>query len=559
MDPQTANRELMEAGALILSGDFALARDRLQAVAAAAPAAAEPQYWLGSACLGLGDADAAALHFNDARILQAIPVLRGAGLDLARCQSDPAFAAQAAQNLYAQGHVALSSVVWGMALRGATPTAPNFVSYGLSLFHQGRIDEAVPVLRAATEIFETASVAQFLLFPLLFVDDGGRAYAEEAMAWARRFAPGVECPSAAPAKGARLHIGYVAPRFATNQLRQFIAPLLRNHDPDKVAVTLYPEKDEEGDEWPSWIAVHPIGGMSAAAAADLIREDQVHVLADCWGHTAGSRLDVFALKPAPVQVAWLNFVQTTGLRQMDYVLHASSAIGLSDPELFTEAVCDVGPVFTAFEPSPNRAAPVDTPALANGHVTFGSFNHPAKLGATVVETWSEVLRGVPDSRLLLKYRYFVDPVLQRTTRARFAAYGVAPARIVFEGHSTGEAYHQAFGAVDLALDPWPAPGSTTTLEALSNGLPVLTLGEANLTGAYAASLARASGLTELIAPSRTAFVAQAIELTSDIAALNSLRARIRPAFEASPICDGAGFTRRIEDLFAELAARPRSS
>ncbi|MFN3521623.1 MAG: hypothetical protein ACK4YQ_05200 [Phenylobacterium sp.] len=561
MDSATLTKNLLDARRLVLGGDAAAAVLLLQRMAAGAPAEAECRYWLASASLALGDADAATAHLNDARILQAIPLIRGMRADLARCRAEPDFAARIAQALYGQGFVALSSVVWTMALQAEKPAAQTLLSFALSLQHQGRIDEAVQVFRAADEMFDSASVAQFLLFPLLFCEDGGEGYAREAMAWARRFAPGEQGRNVQqfPPRRGKLRIGYVAPRFAGSQLNQFIAPLLNNHDPDAVAVTLYPESAEEIGNWPEWIDVHPIGGLSAHAAAERVRQDGIDVLADCWGHTAGSRLDVFALKPAPVQVAWLNFVQTTGLPQMDYVLHASSAIGLSDPALFTEEVCDIGPVFTAFEPSPNRLAPVDTPALANGYVTFGSFNHPAKLGASVVETWSKVLQGAPGSRLLLKYRYFVDPVLQRTTQARFAAHGVAPERIVFEGHSSGDAYHRAFGAVDLALDTWPAPGSTTSLEALSNGLPVLALSEGCLTGAYAASFARASGLPELAAPDATAFVEKAIELTRDPIVLNALRSRVRPAFEHGPVCDGVGFTRRIERRFAELVEQRRSS
>ena len=167
---------------------------------------------------------------------------------------------------------------------------------------------------------------------------------------------------------------------------------------------------------------------------------------------------------------------------------------------------------------------------------------------------SKVLRRKPDSRLLLKYRYFADPVLQRATRTQFAARGVEPERVVFAGQSSGPEYFQAFRTVDLMLDSWPAPGSTTTLEALSNGVPVLAMvGEQpNVGGFYARTILESVGLADLATTSPEAFVAAALELTGDLERLDSLRAKVRPGFEASPICDEAGFTRGLESAYAQM-------
>ena len=163
------------------------------------------------------------------------------------------------------------------------------------------------------------------------------------------------------------------------------------------------------------------------------------MLIDCWGHSAGSRLGVFARNAAPVQVAWINFVQTTGLERMDYVLHADTMDAPGTAELFTETVVSTGEVIIPFRPHPNRPPTAPTPALRLGRITFGSFNHPAKLSDATVQAWGRILRR-PGSQLLLKYRYFVDPVLQSVTRARFAAERVDPSRIHFQGHSEGAEY-----------------------------------------------------------------------------------------------------------------------
>jgi predicted O-linked N-acetylglucosamine transferase (SPINDLY family) len=253
-----------------------------------------------------------------------------------------------------------------------------------------------------------------------------------------------------------------------------------------------------------------------------------------------------------VQVGWINFIQSTGLEQMDYVLNADGDVPAGLAQAYTERLWPIGPVFNAFRPAAGRLPPVRTPALHAGQVTFGSFNHPAKLSDMALDAWGAALRGVPSSRLLLKYGYFADPVLQRVTQARFAARGVAPERIVFSGHSAGEAYFQAFRDVDLMLDAWPAPGATTTLDALSNGTPALVMAAPSAAGLYVSAMLNACGLPELICATPEAFVARAVELASDPARLDAIRGRVRPGFDEGPICDEAGFTRRVEAAFGEM-------
>lgn len=535
-----------------LAGDPASAVTILQALCAREPANAEARYWLASAKTTARAPDAEQA-LNDARMLQALPQIGAMGGDTARLRSDGPYAAAVANELYGQNLVGLSGVARALALSAGGFDAQGLVSYGLTLQHQGRVEEACQVFEAAAESFPSAQVHQFLLFALLFCQDRASRYPAAAADWARRYAPAAPAAAFAnpPREGRKLRIGYVAPTFAGSQVRQFIAPVLENHDPEAVEVVLYPTSAETETGWPDWIQVHPIGGMHDADVAALIRRDRIDVLSDCWGHTAGSRISVFARRPAPVQFGWINFVQTTGLPEMDYVLHADGPAP-GEGEVFSEAIWRIGPVFNAFRPAIGRLPPVRTPALARGEVTFGSFNHPAKLSDWALDAWAGVLRAAPASRLLLKYSYFVDPVLQRATQARFAARGVAPERIAFEGFSKGEAYFQAFQQIDLMLDSWPAPGSTTTLDALSNGVPVLAKPTACSGGQYVRAILDACGLSELIADTPEDFVDRAVALANDLPRLDALRARVRPGFDEGPICDEASFTRRIETAYAGM-------
>jgi predicted O-linked N-acetylglucosamine transferase (SPINDLY family) len=542
----------------LLAGDPLAAVDALARAAAADPADVEARYWLASACMLAGDGARAGQTLGEARTLHALAELTGAGLDLQRLRTDPVHANDIAGRLGGHGLMTLASVVWEMAIAAGGADPHLLTSYGLSLQHQGRVEEAGEVFRVTAANFGSRSLRQFFVYTQLFCEDGERRHAEQARLWSAAYpAP----PSAAhpnpPLAGRRLRIGFVALSFAASQLRQFIAPILDHLDPEAVEVILYPAKADTEADWPSWIAVRPIGALDDVAAAALIRRDGVDILNDCWGHAAGSRLGVFAHKPAPVQVAWINFFQTTGLPQMDYVLHAAGDAPPEGEALFTEELWPLGPVFTPFRPSAGRLPPAPTPALATGQITFGSFNHPAKLSPGAIAAWATVLRNRPGSRLLLKYRYFADPVFQRVMQTYFAAHGVEPERILFEGHSTGPDYFESFRKVDLMLDAWPAPGSTTTLEALSNGAPLLAMvGERpNVGGVYARTILHAVGLQDLVARTPEDFVARALDLTSDLDRLDRLRAQVRPNFDQSPICDESGFARTLERAYVRMFER----
>ena len=529
---------------------------------AEAPSDHETRYWLASALTAMGDADGADQAMRDARILHGLAVARSVGADLQKLRSDPVYANDIATRLYAQGLVAVAAVVWEMALSAGHVDAMILTSYGLALQHQGRAEEAVTIFQAASDNFPSPTAHQWTVYAQLFREDGEQRYAAEARAWAAAWA---QAPAPAPhkngpASGRRLRIGYVAPSFVGTQIRQFITPVLKNHNPRKVDVFLYCNDAAAETGWPGWFKIRSLGQMPHADAAALIRRDGIDVLNDVWGHTAGSRLVTFAYKPAPVQAAWINFFHTTGLPQMDYVFHAQSDGPSGVEHLFNETLWPVGQVFSPFLPAEGRLPPAPTPARAAGEITFGSFNHPAKLSPVALAAWADLLRLKPNSRLLLKYRYFADPVLQRAIQAGFAARGVAPERVVFEGQSNGEDYFLSFHRVDLMLDAWPTPGSTTTLDALSNGVPVLAMvgAEPSMGGIYAQSILEAAGLPELVTTSAEAYIARALELTADLDRLDALRARVRPGFDRSAICDGPGFTEGLEAAYLAMFERWRT-
>jgi len=550
---------IAEGRAALFGGDPARAAQIFAARAQALPTDHDSRYWLYSALVAAGEPLAARDALNEARDLHAVAVMRAAGVDMARFQTDPAYCAGIGRQLYGARHMASATLALGRGLDFENLDPQTMLSYGLSLQHQGRMDEAIDAFSAAAEIFKHPEIHEFLLYPLFHAQDRLNRVSQEARRWGELYAAPVT-----PAKvafynerkaGRRLRIGYVGPSFTRNQVAQFLLPVLEAHDPAAVEVYLYCADPTGEGLLPAGCKVRAIGGLPDKDVVATIRADKIDILVDVWGHTAGSRLPVFAHRPAPIQVAWINFVQTTGLTCMDYILHADSMAVPGTEQYFTEEIWRIGPIVAPSRPAAERPDPVPTPALKNGYVTFGSFNNPAKLSEITVAAWSLILARRPADRLVLKYSYYTDPVLQRVTQARFAAYGAQPEQLEFRGHTTGLDYWREFGDIDLALDTSPCPGGTTSCDALANGVPVLTqLGE-DFYGRIGVPVVLPCGLPELIADGWDDYVEKAIELTADFAALDALRAKVRPGFDASPYRDEVGFTRNLEGVFRQMFDR----
>lgn len=523
------------------------------------PSDHESRYWLYSALTAAGDTQTAALILEEARNLHALAVLRATKADMGRFRTDQAYCAQIGMQLYGAKLMSAASLCLGRALNFDALDPQLMISYGLSLQHQGRLREAIDVFTAAADVFASPVVHEFLLQPVFMAHIGLDRLAEESRKWGDLYAAPLTPANptfANPRTTDRpLRIGYVGPSFSRSQVAQFLLPVLQAHDPDAVKVHLYCADPDAEVGLPATCALRKIAGVNNEQVAAMIRDDQIDVLVDVWGHFAGSRLPVFGYRPAPVQVAWINFVQSTGLACMDYVLHCDGMDVPGTEAYFTEEIWRLGELMSPSRPAAERPDPAPTPALKNGYVTFGSFNNPAKLDEMTVAAWALILRARPDDKLILKYGFFTDPVLQRATRARFAAYGAQPEQLEFRGHSTGADYLKEFQDIDLALDPSPCVGGTTTHDALGNGVPVLAHMGDNFYARAAACTVAPLGIPELVVDSWDAYVERALALTADVEALDRLRSRVRPAFDASSYRDEAGFTRTLENAFRQMFER----
>jgi predicted O-linked N-acetylglucosamine transferase (SPINDLY family) len=244
-------------------------------------------------------------------------------------------------------------------------------------------------------------------------------------------------------------------------------------------------------------------------------------------------------------------VGTSGLAAIDYILADRHEIPLGDERHYRERILRMPDAYVCFEP-PSAPTVAPPPALDLGYVTFGSFSNPGKIGPQVAEPWARILKRVPGSRLLLKYKGFDDPVNADRINAMFAAQGIEPERIVLEGDSPQSELLECYGRVDVALDPFPYGGGVTTLEALWMGVPVVTRPGETFAGRHALTHLSTVGLTETVARDLDHYVDLAVGFAEDLPALAAIRAGLRDRMAASPVCDGRRFTADLLQILRDV-------
>lgn len=299
----------------------------------------------------------------------------------------------------------------------------------------------------------------------------------------------------------------------------------------------------------------PIPGLDDDEAAARILADDIDILMDLSGHTGRHRLGLFARKPSPVQVTWLGYSGTTGLTQMDYLLAGPWDVPLSEESEFTEAIWRLPHSRFCFS-RPDVVVPVaPLPAMTTGHFIFGSFNNLNKLDDRVVAVWAQILAAVPEARLFLRAQQLSGEDGRAATAQRFQAQGISTDRLILEGRSQAADYLSGYGRMDIALDPFPYTGATTTIESLWMGVPVLTLAGDRLLARQTEGMLRALGMNEWIATSEADYVDRAIRLAQSPEMLQHLRTTLRDRVEASALMNAPQFALDLEEAFRGMWKR----
>ncbi len=442
-------------------------------------------------------------------------------------------------------------------------SADAHYNLGNALYDLGRLDETVAAYRQAI-LFkpEFVQASTSLLTCLNYDERVSNAMLFDAhRAWDERYAKAMPRPAAYANErkaGRRLKVGYVSADFRQHSVAYFLEPLLGRHDRREVEVFCYAEvsRPDAVTERFKALADHWVVtvGMSDERLAERIGRDGIDILVDVGGHTAKSRLLAFARKPAPVQVTWLGYPNTTGMDAIDYRL----VDAVTDPEGEADAYASETLVrlpggFLCYGGPKNAPVPSDPPRLTTRAVTFGSFNNPAKLSSATLDAWAKLLARLPTARLLLKGKPFAYPVTRAWFLERLSGRGVAADRVELVPWAADGAAHLAlYDRIDIALDPFPYNGTTTTCEALWMGVPVVALRGDRHAGRVGASLLNAAGLEEFVAGSVDAYVETAAALAGGPARLADLRKSLRPRIQASPLCDAAAFARNVETAYRTM-------
>jgi len=370
-------------------------------------------------------------------------------------------------------------------------------------------------------------------------------------------------PAIPLASGKKLRIGYVSSDFRAHPVGHNVTQLLGNHDHERFEIFCYaqltqPDEISEqfmryADHWRATI------GLTDAQVAERIRDDGIHIMVYLGGHFDNNRLSIATHRPAPVQVA-MHGGTTTGLDEMDFWLTDAILHPPQTEELFSENLLRL-PAFYNY-PKDDAAPPLSTlPAENNGFITFCSFNKPCKINGTVLDLWSEVLRAVPDSRLMLKFKnHWGIPSIRQPVLDRLGANGIAPEQIILI--STDDSFHDHLGHyadADIALDPFPFNGATTTYQALWMGVPVISLMGERFISRAGASISTHAGLGELVADTPEEYVQKAIALAADQPRLKELRTSLRGRVGTSPLSDGPAYASNVEKAFRDMWASHHST
>jgi protein O-GlcNAc transferase len=355
----------------------------------------------------------------------------------------------------------------------------------------------------------------------------------------------------------RLRIGYVSPDFRFHPLARYLEPILAHHDARQVEVFCYAEVARTDAvtmrlqglvlNWRSTC------GLSDSQVAGMIDSDRIDILVDLAGHTRNNRLAVFARKPAPVQASFLGYLNTTGLRCIDYRLTDEILDPPGQPVSDTEALVRLSEGMCCFAP-PLDAPPVaPLPALRSSHLTFGSLSNLIKLNRRVFDVWCLVLKAVPTARLLMFHHTLKGGALD-FIRREFMDRGVARERLDLRQGSLEPGYLSVYSEIDVSLDTFPCTGGVTTCESLWMGVPVLSLCGMRPAGRNSAALLARIGLGHWAVDSPEQFCAFALDLANDLPQLSQLRAVLRERMTAK-LCDGHRFTRALEDAYRTMWRR----
>ena len=465
-----------------------------------------------------------------------------------------------AQIYYKKGAIdlALSNFEKSISSKPDYPEAYNNMSNVLWVL--GRAEEAIEALeRAVTlkpSLFGAASKKAYFLASKNIC--GTKCYLDEVKRLNRRIKENLATPFVFEKKRVvddKVRLGFVSGDFRDHPVGYFLESLIKNLNKDKLDCLAFSNSPEETNltqriktHFTEW---HSIYGMRDKDAASLIYGAKTDVLIDLSGHTGGNRLPVFALRPAPIQATWLGYFASTGIDAMDYIIGDKFVTPHDSQWEFTEKIIQLPECYLCFSEPEFNIEVEPTPCMKNKNITFGCSNRADKISKEVISVWSQILKKVPKSRLFFRGGGYSGKV-SSSIIDNFASFGVEKNRLKFAETTSRERFLSSYNQIDVALDPFPYPGGTSTCEALWMGVPVITKKGFNFLSRMGETILHNTGNGDLCARNNEEYVSNAVELVKDISFLNKTRVKRREQVLKSCIFDAKSFATNFENMIFKL-------
>lgn len=433
---------------------------------------------------------------------------------------------------------------------------------GLTLAEQGNLDDALSAFCSALEIRPSYSEchSNLLLFLNYHPDLHAQTLHDAHRNWAaaHQLYP-IEGSGRIDVKydNSKIRIGFVSADFCRHPIGYFLQPLLKHLNKKKFEVTCY-SNTPHNDDMTATLKEHcqhwsAINSTNSLALADKILEDRIDILIDLSGHTNGNKLEVFSLRPAPIQISWLGYPCTTALDNMDYYLSDDICLPEYTHWQFTERVLTMPNSRCCYSPPVYAPAINELPALKNQYITFGSFNNPVKLNTQTFQLWSDILKRSPQSILVLSWKTLSDSSIANNIHRQFAKLGINHSRIILlGGQRKHEQVFRDYQNIDIALDTFPFSGGLTSCEALWMGVPIVTLAGKRPASRQTAGLLSEIHLDSLVNFSMTDYVDCVLDLAVDRAKLSMLRKSLREKMLQSTLCDAERFSKDFEAVMSRV-------
>lgn len=531
-------------------GDFAKAEQRYEAALKEKPD-------FGEAALQLGN-----VYLHNAKFTECIEILRRATVLMPH---HPKALTTLASILIQRGNLQESLGHLEKARALAPDDATVLHVSGYCHLSRGEVEKAIEYYeRAARVDLRSLETLASVLFARLYTEAPGEQEREQHRAFQSRCSQVIKFRPQQPRQisaGERLRIGYVSPDLRNHPVGYFIEPLLANHDRTRFEIHCFSNvlvPDDLTNRLRQHVdAFHDVKiGVSTFADLDaFVRSQQIDILIDLAGHTGGNCLQLFARKPAPVQITYLGYPNTTGLEAIDFLITDSivDPPGSSDA-YYSEKLLRLPGSFGLFAPPSAAPQVAPPPHLKNGYLTFGTTARIEKWSPATLQSWSHILKAVPGSRFQIMGAGHNDPSYRDFVAAKLASYGIDPAVLNMVGTKPFLEYLAEVSKVDLLLDTNPFNGHTTTLQALYMGVPTVTLAGKLHRSRMGASIMTALGMPELIAQTPQEYEQIAISLASDPARLTDIRNSLREKLLGSSLSDGPKFARAFEELLLQAWA-----